>query len=187
MRDSRYPQPGYRRRRSSSTSPLEYDDDRRRGFSGSDSDYDREYGEYGRSPYLGGSPSVAASVLPGGYSRRRASSTYYGGDRPPLATGTSPYIPPMESALSTSPSGALIIPPPASSIGHHHSSSFGGYGLGTSYDYRDSSGRIVHRTTHGDPTSEYSHLEPGTYMVTSGSSGRRRHRKSHSGGIRYVM
>lgn len=184
--DSRYPR-HHRHRRSSSVSPPGFDDDYRRGFSGSDSDYerDREYSEYGRSPaltssYRLGSPSVASAVLPGGggYSRRRASSTYYDNRLP---TGTSPYIPPLDSALSTSPSGALIIPPPT---GHHHSSSFGGYG--SSYDYRDPSGRVVHRATHGDPSSEYGHLPPGTYMV-QGGSGRRKHRKSHSGGVRYVM
>jgi len=188
MDDSRYPRPSYRSRRSSSASPLSYDEreDMRRGYgSGGDySDYerDREYGaDYGRSPamssqYRLGSPSVMSSVLPGGggsYGRRRASSSSY--QRPHISGST--FVPGYDgSALSTSPAlgggGALIIPP--SSSRHHHSSSFGGF-----------NGLPVHNVMPGDPNSEYGHLPPGTYMVSGGSNGRRKHRKSHSG-VRYV-
>ncbi|KAF8596103.1 hypothetical protein BDV93DRAFT_78558 [Ceratobasidium sp. AG-I] len=189
MDDSRYPRPNYRSRRSSSGSPLSYDEreDFRRGYkSGGDySDYerDREYGDYGRSPGMGthrlGSPSVMSSVLPGvgiggSYGRRRASSSSYQ-DRPHI--GSSAFVPGYDgSALSTSPNiggGALILP--SSSSRHHHSSSFGGY----------HNGLPVHNVMPGDPSSEYSHLPPGTYMVTGGSGGRRKHRKSHSG-VRYI-
>lgn len=187
MEDSRYPRSRHHRdRRSSSVSPLGFDDrdELRRGYaSGGDySDYDRdaEYSDYGRSPMMNptpyrlGSPSVLTSALPGGvpiggsYGRRRASSTSYH-TRPPIPGYDS-------SALSTSPNiggGALIVP--QSSRHHHHSNSFGGY----------HNGLPVQTIMPGDPTSEYGHLPPGTYMVTGGS-GRRKHRKSHSG-ARYVM
>ncbi|ELU36943.1 hypothetical protein AG1IA_09028 [Rhizoctonia solani AG-1 IA] len=55
------------------------------------------------------------------------------------------------------------------------SSSFGGYGHGHghggggTYEYRDHNGMKVHRTMHGDPNSEFSHLPPGTYMIQGGS------------------
>ncbi|KAG8718079.1 hypothetical protein FRC09_013208 [Ceratobasidium sp. 395] len=178
MPDSRYPRTP-RHRRSSSSSP--YD-----GYtsSGGDySDYERDRrSEYGRSPHVGfGTPSVMSSALPGSgipmsgsYGRRRASSSSYH-TRPPIP---STYGMPIAdgSALSTSPGNSLMLP---SSHHHHHSSSFGGYA---------SNGMPIHRTTYGDPTSQYGHLPPGTYMITGGSSssGRRKHRKSHSG-VRYVM
>ncbi|KAG8716271.1 hypothetical protein FRC08_009682 [Ceratobasidium sp. 394] len=171
MPDSRYP----RHRRSSSASPY--------GTSSSDdlSDYERDRrSEYSRSPRVGfGTPSVMTSGLPGSgipipdsYSRRRASSSSYH-TRPPVLS-TYGGVPIAGSALSTSPGNALMLP---SSSHHHHSSSFGGY---------TSNGLPIHRTTYGDPTSEYGHLPPGTYMITGGSSGRRKHRKSHSG-VRYVI
>ncbi|KAG9087471.1 hypothetical protein FRC07_012817 [Ceratobasidium sp. 392] len=176
MPDSRYPRTP-RHRRSSSASP--YD-----GYSSSGgdySDYDRR-SEYGRSPRVGfGTPSVMSSALPGSgipisgsYGRRRASSSSYH-TRPPIPSTYGGMSIADSSALSTSPGNVLALP---SSSHHHHSSSFGGY---------TSNGMPVHRTTYGDPTSQYSHLPPGTYMVTGGSSGRRKHRKSHSGGVRYVM
>jgi len=195
MEDSRYPRSRrHRDRRSSSVSPLGFDerDDLRRGYAsgGEFSDYERdpEYSDYGRSPamsnsYRLGSPSVMSSALPGGlpiggYGRRRASSSSYH-TRPHIPGAT--YMPGYDnSALSTSPNiggGALVLPQSSSSRHHHHSSSFGGY----------HNGLPVHTVMPGDPTSEYGHLPPGTYMVSGGSSGRRKHRKSHSGGVRYVM
>lgn len=187
MQDPRYGRHrrDYRRGRSSSISPLDYNDrdDLGRGYSSGDdsSDYERDrgYSRYRGSPTLTSSyiasPSIApASIAGDGYSRRRASSFYSGRSN----VGT-PYIPPMDvSAPSTSLGGAIIIPPPASSVGGYYpASSYGGSAFGTSYDYRDANGRKVHRTTHGDPTSEYSHLPPGTYMITGGSSSGRHHRR----------
>ncbi|CAE6466659.1 unnamed protein product [Rhizoctonia solani] len=184
MSDSRYPHPHRRHGRASSVSPDGYS-------SGPDSsDFD-----YGRSPALTSaySPSVVGGMqmaggipIPGmsmagssygddGYHRRRSSSFY--GQRP-QQFGASPYIP--ESALSTSPNiGPLIVP----HGGHHHSSSFGGYG--SAYEYRDHNGVKVHRTIHGDPNSEYSHLPPGTYMIQGGSSGHHRRRRKSVG--RYIL
>ncbi|CAE6369913.1 unnamed protein product [Rhizoctonia solani] len=174
MSDSRYPRHYDHHRRGSSVSPDGYS-------SGPDSsDY-----EFGRSPALtsayspsvaGGIPIAGSSYGDDGYGRRRASSFY--GQRP-QQLGTSPYIP--ESALSTSPNiGPLIMP----HSGHHHSSSFGGYG-GSTYEYRDHNGVKVHRTVHGDPTSEYGHLPPGTYMIQGGSSGHHRRRRKSVG--RYLL
>ncbi|KAG8729514.1 hypothetical protein FRC10_003844 [Ceratobasidium sp. 414] len=172
--DSRYP----RHRRSSSASPNE-------GYtssSGGYSDYERDRrGEYGRSPRVGfGTPSAMTSGLPGigipiadPYSRRRALSSSYQ-TRPPILSMYDGVPIADSSALSTSPGNALVLP---STSRHHHSSSFGGY---------TSNGLPIQRISRGDPTSEYSHLPPGTYMVTGGSSSRRKHRKSHSG-ARYVL
>ncbi|QRV96772.1 hypothetical protein RhiJN_24790 [Ceratobasidium sp. AG-Ba] len=171
--DSRYPRVP-RQRRSSSASP--YED----YSSGDYSDYERR-SEYNRSPRVAfGTPSVAPSALPGSgipipgsYGRRRASSSSYH-TRPPIPS-TYGGIPLADgSALSTSPSNALVLPPTS----HHHANSFGGY---------TSNGMPIQRIAYGDPTSQYGHLPPGTYMVSGGSSGRRKHRKSHSGGLRYVM
>lgn len=164
--DSRYPDIR-RQRRSSSASP--YD-----GYSSGDySDYDRR-SDYDRSPPVAfGTPTVVPSGLAvsGSYGRRRAISSSYH-TRPPIP---STYGVPIadSSALATSP-GALILPPTS----HHHSNSFGGY---------TSNGLPIQRIAYGDPTSQYGHLPPGTYMVTGSSSSRRKHRKSHSGGVRYVM
>jgi len=167
MPDSRYP----RHRRSSSAS--------REGYTSSSGDYS-DY-EYGRSPRVGfGTPVVMTSGLPGSgipvadsYSRRRALSSSYH-TRPPLFS-TYDGVPIADgSALSTSPGNALVLP---STSRHHHSSSFGGY---------TSNGMPIQRIERGDPTSPYSHLPPGTYVVKDGSSSRRKHRKSHSG-ARYVL
>ncbi|KAG8727808.1 hypothetical protein FRC11_012416, partial [Ceratobasidium sp. 423] len=166
MDDSRYPRHHRHHRRGSSVSPD--------GYSSAVDSSDLEYGRSptlasAYSPSLAGGIPIAGSTYGGdGYPRRRSSS-FYG----PQHLGTSPYIP--ESALSTSPAvGPLILP----NVGHHHSSSFGGYG--STYEYRDHNGMKVHRTTHGDPLSEFSHLPPGTYMIQGGSSGHhhRRRRKS---------
>ncbi|CAE6486851.1 unnamed protein product [Rhizoctonia solani] len=150
--------------------------------------------DYGRSPTLRSaySPALTAGAIPiagssyggDGYHRRRSSS-FYG--QHPQHLGTSPYIP--ESALSTSPNmGPLIVP----TTGHHHSASFGGYpavggypGSGGTYEYRDHNGTKVHRTMHGDPNSEFSHLPPGTYMIQGGSSGHHRRRRKSVG--RYLL
>ncbi|CAE6421042.1 unnamed protein product [Rhizoctonia solani] len=181
MGDSRYPRQHrqHRHRRGSSVSPEDYSSDL------DSSDYD-----YGRSPALTSaySPSLAGAIPIAGSSyggddynhhRRRASSFY--GQRP-QQFGASPYIPPIDSALSTSPNvGPLIIP----SSGHHHSSSFGGYG--STYEYRDHTGMKVHRTMHGDPTSEFSHLPPGTYMIQGGSGSGHHHRKRRKSMGRYIL
>ncbi|KAJ1302380.1 hypothetical protein OPQ81_001192 [Rhizoctonia solani] len=172
MQDSRYPR-HHRHRRGSSVSPEDFS-------SGPDSsDYD-----YGRSPTLtsaysppitGGIPIAGSSYGGDGHHRRRASS-FYG--QMPQQIGT-PYIP--ESTLSVSPNmRSLIVPQPP---GHHLSSSFGGYG--NTYEYRDHNGVKVHRTTHGDPTSEFSHLPPGTYMIQGGNGGHHRRRRKSVG--RYIL
>ncbi|KAH7332532.1 hypothetical protein B0J17DRAFT_678039 [Rhizoctonia solani] len=173
MSDSRYPgRHGHRRGRSIGPE----------GYSSGPDSSDYEYGSPSvlgstYSPSMAGGIPIAGSSYGGdGYHRRRSSS-FYG--QKPQQLSTSPYI--GSSAISTSPhmGGPLILP----SSGHHHSSSFGGYG--TSYEYRDHNGMKVHRTLHGDPNSEFSHLPPGTYMIQGGSSGHHRRRRKSVG--RYLM
>ncbi|KAF8671759.1 ubiquitin-protein transferase [Rhizoctonia solani] len=184
--DGRYPSSHHRHRRGSSISPDGFSD----GLDSSDYEYQLDptlASAY--SPSMAGGIPIAGSSYGGdGYHhhhRRRASSFY--GQRP-QQLGTSPYI--GESALSTSPSiGPLITPHP----GHHMSFSFGGYGHGHghggggTYEYRDHNGMKVHRTMHGDPNSEFSHLPPGTYMIQGGSSGHGHHRRRRKSVGRYIL
>ncbi|CAE6457013.1 unnamed protein product [Rhizoctonia solani] len=181
--DGRYPSSHHHhRRRGSSISPDGFSD----GLDSSDYEYRHDPAMAGAySPSMAGGIPIAGSSYGGDgfHQHRRRASSFYG--QRPQQFGTSPYIAP-ESALSTSPNmGPLIVP----HSGHHHSSSFGGYGQGSGvpYEYRDHNGMKVHRTTHGDPGSQFSHLPPGTYMIQGGSSGHGHHRRRRKSVGRYIL